>query len=329
MKIRTLGAKLAVASFFGAAAISGSAFAADLSSGGDGGGGYKDGPPPAAYFVDDSIGFRYGTAFKEPGVNCGECQPGNAAGDIEKGVLEFIHFNTDKWGSNFLNIDTLFSTGKDPVEAHNGSGCCGTGGATEVYAVYRRYFSYGGVTGTNTSYGIIKDYGLNIGGDWNTKNDPFSAEKRSFVVGPQIVLSLWGGEVRAAVDYYAERNHNAFANLYQDFESFDIETGWRFPLKFTGAPLTFQGYANYIAPKGNQACYLYGPSFSHPTNCTTVGEFHTQAELMLDAGSYFGAAHKFDVGVGYEYWLNKFGNNAADLPGTIANTPMIIGRYHF
>ena len=328
MQIRTLGAKLAVASFFGAAAISGSAFAADLSSGGDGGG-YKDAAPPPSYFTDDSISFRYGTAFKEPGVNCGNCLPGESGNDIEKGIGNFQHFNTDKWGSNFIDMDLLFSTGQDPVQCAgcNKFGSGGTIGATEFYGVFRRFWSYNGITDSHYSNFLINDFGLNMGGDLGTKNDPFSEEKRSLVIGPKVSFAMPAGFLTLAVDYYHEWNHNGFANAATEFESYDVEAVWMYPFKIGDSSLKFKGFFTYIAPKGNQPCYS-GVGFA-PTDCKTVGEILTRPELDLDVGAYFGSPNKFEVGFAYEYWLNKFGNNHDEIPGALANTPELVARYHF
>ncbi len=314
MQIRTLGAKLAVASFFGAAAISGSALAADL-SGGDMGGGYKDSAPPPSYFTDDSISFRYGTAFKEPGVDNGN--------DIEKGILNFQHFNTDKYGSNFIDMDILFSTGQDPVNAQAPFGAGGREGATEAYGVFRRFWSYNGIMGTHYSNFLINDFGLNMGGDLGTKNDPFSEEKRSVVVGPKVSFNVPVGFVTLAVDYYHEWNHNGFVNAATEFESFDVEAAWLYPFKIGESSLKFKGFFTYIAPKGPQPCYMPG------LDCNTKGEILTRPELDLDVGNYWGVPNKFEVGFAYEYWLNKFGNNHDEIPGALANTPEIVARYHF
>jgi nucleoside-specific outer membrane channel protein Tsx len=328
MTKRDLYTKLTLASAIaGAIAFAGPAGAADLSSPDVS---YKD-APPAVYIVDDSISFRYGTAFKEPGVNCGACLPTSPGGDIEKGIIQFTHFNTDKWGNNFLNIDALFSTNADPVGSifgHNNFN--GTGGATEVYALYRRFFSYNGMTNSNFSFGILKDVGLNIGGDFNTKDAAFLPEKRDFVVGPKFVFVFWGGHVGVAFDYYAEHNHDGFvgsAGAYQSFQAFESETEWSFPIKFGSTALTFQGFFNVVGPKGKQYCYTPAPGIA--SDCNTKTEILTRPELMLDVGNYMGAPHKFEIGVGYEYWLNKFGNNHDEIPGALANTPEFIARYHF
>ena len=38
---------------------------------------------------------------------------------------------------------------------------------------------------------------------------------------------------------------------------------------------------------------------------------------------------KLDLSVGWQYWLNKFGNSATAVPGSLANTAWFGIRYHF
>jgi hypothetical protein len=298
-----LRGKLLLAGVLGSFAVSGTATAADLSSSG----GYKDAPPPAAaYFTDDTIGYRYSTYFREPGVNNGQ--------NIEKSILNLQHVNTDKWGSNFVDIDFLFSSGQDPV---NG---IGPQGATEVYGVFRRYWSYSGITGSDVSNSIIKDFGLRMGGDLNTKNDQFSAEKRLVVVGPQINFNVPVGFFFISTNFSHEWNHNGFCHCNEDFSpAFEIEAAWSFPFTISQSNFEFKGFFNYVAPKGKGA----------PGEHDRVFEILTRPELLLDVGSYYGVKNKLQVGVGYEFWLNKFGNDPKFLNGTVANTPELVLRYHF
>jgi hypothetical protein len=309
---RRFGVALALAGVASAVSLSGVAFAADLGSDG----GYKDDPAPApSYYSDTSISYRYGTKFKEPGVNNGN--------DIEKNILNIDHFNTDKWGSNFVDIDVLFSSDADPVNGNASQG------ATEIYAVLRRDWSFSKITGIGVSNWLIRDYDLHMGGDFNTKNDPFSSEKKLLVLGPQIEFNVPVGFLNVAFDVSHEWNHNgivnnpAFGNIPGQSNisfdpAFEIEAAWAFPFEVYGAALTFKGFFNYIAPKGKDG---FGNQMK--------GEILTRPELMLDVGNFWGKKGQFEVGVGYEYWLNKFGTDHETTEGALANTPELIGRVHF
>lgn len=51
---------------------------------------------------------------------------------------------------------------------------------------------------------------------------------------------------------------------------------------------------------------------------------------MYDVGQLASVKkHTFKIGVGYEYWQNKYGNNADFVPGVFAHTPMVRSEYHF
>ena len=52
---------------------------------------------------------------------------------------------------------------------------------------------------------------------------------------------------------------------------------------------------------------------------------------MLDVGKVTGGApNLFKVGIEYQYWQNKFGNDTAIAgKGAFAHTPMIRAEYHF
>ena len=164
-------------------------------------------------FRDDSIGYRFGTAFKEPGVADGK--------DIQKNIVNFTHFNTDSLGSNFFTVDALFSRGNDPTED-------GTQGATEFYAIFRRDWSLSQITGQNFSgWGIIRDVALHMGGDMNTKDVTFAPRKKLLVIGPELQFALPSGYFNLAFDYSKEWNHNGIVGKNVSFDpAFEMEATW-------------------------------------------------------------------------------------------------------
>ena len=259
----------------------------------------------AQIFQDNVIGYRYGTQFKEPGVAGGA--------DIEKSILSFTHVSGDRWGGNFFNIDVLFSGSNDP--ARNGGA-----GAQEAYAVYRRTFSYSKLSGSRGAWGPIADVGLQLGGDVNTKNTQFAPEKRFVVAGPYIAWAVPAGYLTTAFQVCREWNYNGIVGRADTFDTtFCFEAGWKFPFKVGPASLSFGGFFNVVAPKGRDGF-----------NAETKTELLTRPELMLDAGELAtGRKGVVEIGIGYEYWLNKFGNDSATTVGALARTPMLIGKVHF
>ena len=71
---------------------------------------------------------------------------------------KFAHFDVWNYGSNFFNVDILFSNANEP--ANNSAG-----GSTEFYAVYRGQFSPDKIFGINTAFGPISAVNFEIGGD--------------------------------------------------------------------------------------------------------------------------------------------------------------------
>jgi len=247
---------------------------------------------------------RYGTRFKEPSTDNG--------GDIKKDIINYTHFNTDKYGSNFLSIDALFSDGNDP--AHNG-----TKGATEIYGVYRRDWSMSAILGAKVGIpGVVRDFALHMGGDANTKNNDFASEKKLLVIGPQIDWEVGKGFFNTSINLSKEWNYNGIIGQAVTFKATpEFESAWSFPL---GTYVSFNGFFNVVAPKGRDG-------FGNQTKT----EILTRPELMLDVSQLAGyKPKKFELGIAYEYWSNKFGNDPAkNSGGTLANTPELIGRVHF
>ena len=80
-----------------------------------------------AGFSDNNLSWRYGPAFREPGVT----NSAHANGmDIPKHILNFTHVDGGTMWADFLSLDLLFSTGRDPASNSRS-------GAVEFYGIYR------------------------------------------------------------------------------------------------------------------------------------------------------------------------------------------------
>jgi hypothetical protein len=263
------------------------------------------GEASAQIFQDNALEYRYGTAFKEPGVANG--------GDIKKSILNFTHVDGDKWGSDFFSVDFLISAGNDPAVGTTDVG------AQEVYAVYRRDFSYNKLTGSKGGWGPIADIGFQIGGDLNSKNTSFGPEKRLVVAGPYIAWAVPVGFLQTSFEVCHEWNQNGIVGTAVDFDTtFCFESAWSFPFTVAGHTVKFNGFFNVVAPKGRDG-------FGNQTRT----EILTRPEIVMDISQFFHRKNFMDVGFAYEYWLNKFGNDHDTVPGSLANTPMFVGRVHF
>ena len=294
--------------FLGAAAalaIVSQASAADL-------GAKKPAPAPAPlpYFLfsDTQISYSFYTAAKEPGI----------AGPVQKHVVSVTHFDVTKWGTNFANIDFLKSNSADPASGASSDG------ALEVYALYRGTVSGNYLAGAKTfSAGPLKDVSLAAGFDVNTKNTQFGPQKRLLVGGVQFAFDV-PGFLNVAVLAGKEYSHCGLGNFCTTNPEFNtnahIEVSYMQPLAFTGLPLSFGGYTNFVTPKGDD---VFG-------NRTKL-EILSDNRLTLDFGKVaFNKAKTIDTFVGYRYWLNKFGSDHT-LPGAggaIENQVYVGAAFH-
>jgi nucleoside-specific outer membrane channel protein Tsx len=100
-----------------------------------------------------------------------------------------------------------------------------------------------------------------------------------------------------------------------------IGLAWGIPFSVVSVPLSFEGFANFIAAKGKD-------EFGANTKPETLIDM----QVMYDMSGAFGAGkNTFKAGLEYQYWKNKFGNDASGPAGSgaFAKTPMIRAEYHF
>jgi nucleoside-specific outer membrane channel protein Tsx len=259
----------------------------------------------AADWSDTSLAFTTGTKYAEP----------FGSTNITKNIYSFKNVSGDKYGQNFFNVDMLQSNSEDKVAN-------GNSGAQEVYAVYRRLFDLQKITGKSYAFGPVKNMGVTAGFDWNTKNDTYASKKRMLVVGPTFMMDVKQGFFDVSLLMLDESNApNTMARYhYQNHAALSFV--WGLPTGVNN--LSFEGWADYISAKGKDE----GGGDTKP-------ETHINAALMYDVSAPVGASkNTFKVGVGYEYWKNKFGNNttatgAGAGPGATAKTPFVKAEYHF
>jgi hypothetical protein len=235
----------------------------------------------AAEWSDTSIHYWYGTDFREP------ANPEK----IAKQIVSFEHVSGYKYGSNFFNIDFLFSDSKDNLQ---GLKAVPTTGAAEVYAVYRHTLSYSKISGNKVTFGPFRDFGLQLGADANTKNNAFASKKFMPIGGLTVSFDVPGFlDVGVLVD--KEWNVNGITGTTVTFDpSLTVSAAWGIPVY---GPLKFEGFANVITPKGKDG---FGAA--------TVTEVLVHPKLMVDVATFWGGKG-VQAGVGYQYWLNKFGND--------------------
>ena len=269
-------------------------------------------PAPARWFTfqDNSIGYRFGTEFKEPAIR----DPSNPNGTpITKSIVTLTHADAWKYGSNFLNLDILKSDRSDPANKTST-------GAVELYFIYRGQLSPDEIFKTKLfPFGPIRDITFEAGFDRNTKNTTFGSQKWLAVAGPNIHFNV-PGFLNVGLHYAQEWNHNGIVGRYIQFDpTFEIEAVYSFPLDVTGLPLRLEGFGNLITPKGRDA---FGVQ--------TQLEVLAQTRLTLDLGQVVFRKPRFlDFSLGFQYWFNKFGNDHTKTKGSIEKAPFFATRVHF
>jgi len=261
----------------------------------------------AADWSDTSVGWRYGTQFAEP----------YESNNITKNIFNLTHVSGYKYGTNFFNVDMLFSDKLDP------SSYGSQNGAHEIYVVYRHTLDLSKVTDKSFKFGPVRDLGLTAGFDTNTKTDTaYNSKKQMLVAGPTLmmdvpgflnvsVLELW--ESNAPSGWNFQKNSTYSIARYNYTPHPELDVVWGIPIG--SFPLEFKGYADLIASKGKDE---FGDQ--------TASETHIDMEIMYDVLG----KKTFQIGLEYEYWKNKFGNNTALAgPGAFARTPMVRAEYHF
>jgi hypothetical protein len=197
---------------------------------------------------DNSFHLAYGTAYREP------FDPEN----ISKTILSFTHVDGYKWGSNFLNLDFLYSTssqGDDVQVGGNGfvptpAGTIATAGAMEVYAVYRHTLRLNKVTSSKSfEFGpVVRDVGIVAGIDLNTKNHAFSSRKIMPIGGVALAMNVPGF---LNLEFLANKEWGVNGTFVRS-TSFDVTAtfaaNWGIPLY---GPVAFEGFADVNLPKGN------------------------------------------------------------------------------
>lgn len=263
----------------------------------------------AADWSDTSIGYRYGNKYAEP-FN---------TNNISKNIVNLTSVSGYKYGTNFFNVDLLMSDSKDPSSATAKTG------AQEAYVVYRHTLDLAKVSGKDLKWGPARDFGLTGGFDWNAKTDAgYNSKKRMLVLGPTMMLDVPGFlDVNLLVLWESNAPYSTFSNTATPRYSYKthpaITAAWGIPIG--SSAFAFEGFANFISSKGKDE---FGAN--------TAAETNIDMEIMADMGALLGGPKKtFKLGLEYQYWKNKFGNDSSGPAGkgAFAKTPMIRAEYHF
>ena len=275
------------------------------------------------FFSDTNIGVRDGWTISNPGEEKG-------GRDVNKIIVNLGHFDVWDYGTNFFNVDILFSNANEP--AYNSAG-----GSTEFYAVYRAQLSPDKIFGINTAVGPFSAINFEVGGDAEAEDTQFAPDKKLLVAGPNFNIALpEHGFLNIGLHVSKEWNNNGIASCTDSCwlhggpnfahggpVSFDpapeAEFVWLYHMSFTGLPLDFAGFMNIIGPKGHDG---FGAQ--------TKTEILARPRLNLDLGKMlYNHPGKPILFFAVELWENKFGNDHTKVPGSEEVAPEFGIEFHF
>ncbi|WP_371185337.1 outer membrane protein OmpK [Thalassotalea maritima] len=199
----------------------------------------------------------------------------NTHDDVVTVTLE--HASGHNWGDLFFFADRL-----DYKQDANHDG------AKETYSELSPRFSLSYLTGSELKYGVISDVYVSTTWEHSTfVSNGFNNTFDNYLVG-------FGADI--AVPGFAYFNVNVYqANNELVDNDQQLTVVWGLPFSVENADFMFDGYIDWSSAEETHA-----------------SDFHFNPQLRMDVGKFFGVPKKFEAGVEYSYWVNKFG---LDFPG--------------
>ncbi|WP_229380902.1 outer membrane protein OmpK [Shewanella psychropiezotolerans] len=239
----------------------------------------------------------------------GELERVGTGGTADTTIITFQHAGGWEYGDNFFFVDysryKVNNNANFPVDD-----------SSEFYGEWYSNFSLGAITGNDLSFGPVKDIGLVAGFN-------FAPEVDSMWVLPGVRFSLdLPGFAFAQIDvtgYMHQGGGSASSPVFtvvDEDSSFMVDFAWAYPFKLGSTSWSIEGHLEYI--DGRQQTSSFG---------TTDLEYWIlfQPQLRLDLGEVLGTkANQLFVGIEYQYWKNKLGEN-----GTDDNTAQFLAVWRF
>jgi len=294
---------------------------------------------PATFIIQDNeFRYWYSSWFSDPYITNPET---GKAQKIAKNVIEFVHVDLgNKLGDNTFDVQYLMDNTTNPTSVtyfHNNEHA----GSKDVYFTYRHDLVIDRIVNRDLSKGPIKNWIITMGADFGSKNDDFSSQRRSPMIGPGVNFKIpnggywkvvavwtreWNEEGTDITSYETEppfKPNNWGKPVVYGPQEVSGQTAWGVPFSLGKALMTFEGFGVVNSSKGYGAGNLvyntdtinepqnYNPN--EPADSYYMFYQGTRPEVLLhgmlvyNAGALFGPGHNWQIGVGYEYWHNIFG----------------------
>jgi nucleoside-specific outer membrane channel protein Tsx len=247
---------------------------------------------------------------------------------VPEEAVNLSYVNKWTYGANLLSLDAeQFSLGSPSYGIAKQANL----GSTEFVAVYRTTLSGNKISGTRDfAIGPFSDIGLQLGGDYELQNTSVASYKRVLVGGPEFDIAIPKGFW--SISTMASHEWNTFGFAYPDgpatsyAPTYQIETSWLYPFNVGPLALQFTGYGKLVGPKGRGYTEPagYKSDYYHKTEIL----FHPK--LMVDAGRLIGyKPGKLMTGIGYEFWMNKYGDYKPHTEGAQQSSIFLEVGYNF
>lgn len=213
-------------------------------------------------------------------------------------ILTFQHASGWKYGDNFFFIDHL-NYGKTDFEDTEGRP-----GDDEFYGEWYSNFSLGKISGKDLKVGFIKDVGLIAGFNIAPEVDTLY-----YLPGVSIALDIPG--FAFAQIYVTGYIQNGASNVgggtkIEEDDSYMIDFSWAYPFTIGSTKWSFEGHVEYIDGADTDVIVSGVGKVDEGERESWI---LAQPQLRLDLGNFWGTPDQLFVGIEYQYWNKKLGDN--------------------
>ena len=223
----------------------------------------------SALFATTNIQYLHGTRYADFDPS------GGFSHSDEASIITIEHFDAWKYGDNFIFVDITNPNGQGDAFGTT------TKGDGSYYSEISPRLSIGKIFFDHElSWGLVKDVLFT-----STLEIPESPVKQTWLYGLAVDLNLPKFQF-FQVNWYIRNNQKSGIDTGQQ-----VTLAWGMPFKIGPVPLMFEGFLDYA----------WGED---PLQDNII----TAPRLLVDVGDMAGiGAGKFQAGVEYQIWQNKFG----------------------
>ena len=194
-------------------------------------------------------------------------------GDNTRTILTYENALGWNYGDSFFFLDVT-----EPTDT-----------GTSLYAEFSPRFSLGKISGSDLSFGIVKDVMI-------ATNLEMAENSRATLIGIGLPLDLPGFAFADINLYVRDSDHDTFGASDNGYQ---ITLTWKKPFSLGTTQWSFEGFFDYAFGEDGGA---------NPKEDNII----TAPRLLIDIGSLWGTKETIEAGIEYQIWRNKFGIDGVD-----------------